>query len=55
MNAITKMIPFTYIPLSSVILYVAVAFVVAGVVIGFFGALFQFASISKEGNEILGW
>jgi len=56
MNAITKMIPFTYIPLSSVILYVAVAFVVASVVIGFFGSFISIRKyLKKEGNEILGW
>lgn len=56
MGAITSMIPFTYIPLSNVILYVAVAFTVAGVVIGFFGSFISIRKyLKKEGNEILGW
>ena len=56
MSAITSMIPFTYIPLSNVILYVAVAFAVAGVVIGFFGSFISIRKyLKKEGNEILGW
>ena len=56
MGAITSMIPFTFIPLSNVILYVAVAFVIAGVVIGFFGSFISIRKyLKKEGNEILGW
>ena len=56
MSAITSMIPFTFIPLSNVILYVAVAFVIAGVVIGFFGSFISIRKyLKKEGNEILGW
>lgn len=54
--AISEMIPFTYIPLQDVILFVAVAFVVAGVFIGFFGSLISIRKYLKmEGNEILGW
>lgn len=56
MSAITSMIPFTYIPLANVIIYVAVAFTVAGVVIGFFGSFISIRKyLKKEGNEILGW
>jgi len=47
---------FTAIPISEVIMYVAGAFVISGVLIG---ALSGFVSIrkylKKEGNEILGW
>lgn len=56
MNAITQMIPISYIPLADVILYVAAAFVVAGVLIGFFGSFISIRKyLKKEGNEILGW
>lgn len=56
MSAITSMIPFKYIPLGNVILYVALAFVIAGVVIGFFGSFISIRKyLKKEGNEILGW
>ena len=56
MKAVTDFIPISYIPLSEVILYVAVAFVVAGVVIGFFGSFISIRKyLKKEGNEILGW
>lgn len=49
-------VPITFIPLQNVILPVAVAFVVAGVVIGFFGSLMSIRKYLKmEGNEILGW
>lgn len=56
MRAVTGMIPFSYIPLGEVILYVALAFVAAGVVIGFFGSFISIRKyLKKEGNEILGW
>lgn len=44
------------IPIQSVILYIAGAFVVAGVLIGFFGSMISIRKYLKmEGNEILGW
>lgn len=56
MKVIVDLIPFTFIPITSVIGYVAGAFVGAGV---FIGAISGFISIRKylkmEGNEILGW
>lgn len=56
MSAITSMIPFSYIPLSSVLLYVAAAFALAGIVVGFFGSFISIRKyLKKEGNEILGW
>lgn len=56
MQAVVQLIPFTAIPLQSVILYVAAAFVVAGMVIGIFGSLISIRKyLKKEGNEILGW
>ncbi len=55
-SAITGLIPFTYIPLNEVIGLVAVAFVIAGVLIGFFGSFISIRKYLKmEGNEILGW
>ena len=45
-----------FIPLADVILYVAGAFAVAGVVVGFFGSFISIRKyLKKEGNEILGW
>lgn len=56
MEIVSHLIPFTAIPIMSVIWYVAVIFVAAGIIIG---ALSGFISIrkylKKEGNEILGW
>ncbi len=56
MNIVSNLIPFTAMPIMSVIGYVAVTFIIAGIVIG---ALSGFISIrkylKKEGNEILGW
>ncbi|MCH5303844.1 MAG: ABC transporter permease [Ruminococcus sp.] len=56
MNIVSNLIPFTAMPIMSVIWYVAAVFVIAGIVIG---ALSGFISIrkylKKEGNEILGW
>lgn len=56
MEIISRLIPFTAIPIGNVIWYVAIAFLAAGVLIG---ALSGFISIrkylKKEGNEILGW
>lgn len=56
MTIVSNLIPFTPIPIQNVILYVAVSFVGAGIIIG---ALSGFISIRKylkrEGNEILGW
>ncbi len=55
-NICSNVIPFTPIPITSVILYFALIFIGAGVVIG---ALSGFISIRKylklEGNEILGF
>lgn len=56
MSAITNFIPFDYIPLINVIFYVAIAFVVAGMIVGFFGSFISIRKyLKKEGNEILGW
>lgn len=56
MNAIEQFIPFDAIPLSDVIIYVAFAFLIAGVLIGFFGSFISIRKYLKmEGNEILGW
>lgn len=56
MDAITSMIPFSYIPINSMILYVAIAFVVAGMSIGAIGGFISMRKyLKKEGNEILGW
>lgn len=56
MGVITSLIPFTAIPISSVIGYVAVAFAVAGTAVGAIGGLISIRKyLKKEGNEILGW
>ena len=57
MTAIQQMLPiFVSIPIMNVIWYVAAAFAVSGVVIGFFGSLISIRKYLKmEGNEILGW
>lgn len=57
MTAIQQMLPiFDSIPIMNVIWYVAAAFAVSGVVIGFFGSLISIRKYLKmEGNEILGW
>ena len=56
MNIVTSVIPFTAIPLSDVFLYMAGAFVVAGVLIGMVSGIISIRKyLKKEGNEILGW
>ena len=56
MNAIEQFIPFTSIPLSDVIVFVSAAYLIAGVLIGFFGSFISIRKYLKmEGNEILGW
>lgn len=57
MTTIQQMLPiFVSIPIMNVIWYVAAAFAVSGVVIGFFGSLISIRKYLKmEGNEILGW
>ena len=56
MNIVTSVIPFTAIPLSDVFLYMAGAFVVAGVLIGMVSGIISIRKyLRKEGNEILGW
>ncbi|MCH5296693.1 MAG: ABC transporter permease [Ruminococcus sp.] len=56
MNAIEQFIPFKSIPLSDVIILVASAFLISGVLIGFFGSFISIRKyLKKEGNEILGW
>lgn len=56
MQAITHLIPFTAIPISSVIVYVAAGFIGAGIVIGALGGFISIRKyLKKEGNEILGW
>ncbi len=56
MNIVTSVIPFTAIPFSDLFLYVAGAFVVAGVFIGALSGIISIRKyLKKEGNEILGW
>ncbi len=57
MNAVQQMLPIINpIPLMNVIWFVAGAFIIAGVVIGFFGSFISIRKYLKmEGNEILGW
>ncbi|MCR5652771.1 MAG: permease-like cell division protein FtsX [Ruminococcus sp.] len=56
MNIVTSVIPFTAIPFSDVFLYVAGAFLVAGVFIGALSGIISIRKyLKKEGNEILGW
>lgn len=56
MKAIEQLIPFEAIPLSDVIIFVTAAFLIAGVLIGFFGSFISIRKyLKKEGNEILGW
>ncbi len=44
------------IPFSEVVLPLAIAFVIAGVLVGFFGGFISIRKyLKKEGNEILGW
>ncbi|MDD5796454.1 MAG: FtsX-like permease family protein, partial [Oscillospiraceae bacterium] len=56
MGVITNIIPFTSIPIESVIVYAAVAFLVCGMFIGAVGGFISIRKyLKKEGNEILGW
>lgn len=56
MKIVTSVIPFTAIPFSDVVLYVAGAFVVAGMFIGALSGVISIRKyLKKEGNEILGW
>lgn len=56
MEVITNIIPITQIPIESVILVVAGAFVIAGMLIGAIGGFISIRKyLKKEGNEILGW
>lgn len=56
MNAIEQLFPINAIPLSDVIIFVTAAFLIAGVIIGFFGSFISIRKyLKKEGNEILGW
>lgn len=56
MGVITNIIPFTSIPIESVIVYAAVAFLVCGMLIGAVGGFISIRKyLKKEGNEILGW
>lgn len=56
MTAITNIIPFEFIPISQIILPVALAFIAAGVIIGMLGSTLSMRKYLKlEGNEILGW
>ena len=49
-------LPLNFIPFSSVLIPIAIAFVIAGVVVGFFGGFISIRKYLKmEGNEILGW
>lgn len=55
-QAISRSMPIDFIPLTHVILPIAFAFVVAGVLVGFFGSFISIRKyLKKEGNEILGW
>ncbi|MEE1219028.1 MAG: permease-like cell division protein FtsX [Ruminococcus sp.] len=56
MEAISDFMHMTYMPLTEVIGYVAIAFTVSGILIGIFGSLISIRKYLKmEGNEILGW
>ncbi len=56
MGIVTNVIPFTAIPITDVILYVAGAFVVSGMFIGAVSGVISLRKyLKKEGNEILGW
>lgn len=56
MGVITDIVPFTAIPVSSIIGYAAIAFVVSGMLIGALGGFISIRKyLKKEGNEILGW
>lgn len=56
MAAIESFVPITSIPFDELFVYVAAAFVIAGLVIGFFGSFISIRKYLKmEGNEILGW
>lgn len=56
MHAIEQLFPINAIPLSDVIIFVIAAFLIAGVIIGFFGSFISIRKyLKKEGNEILGW
>ena len=49
-------LPLNFIPFSSVLVPVALAFMVVGVAVGFFGGFISIRKYLKmEGNEILGW
>lgn len=56
MYAIAQVIPFTAIPFTDVLVYVLLAFIAAGAIVGAFGSLISIRKyLKKEGNEILGW
>ncbi|HCA05490.1 MAG TPA: ABC transporter permease [Ruminococcaceae bacterium] len=49
-------LPIEFIPFSSVVLPLAGAFVIVGVLVGLFGGFISIRKyLKKEGNEILGW
>lgn len=49
-------LPIDYIPFTSVVIPLAAAFVIVGVIVGFFGGFISIRKyLKKEGNEILGW
>ena len=55
-QAISASMPIDYIPLADVIIIIAVAFAVSGILVGFFGSFISIRKyLKKEGNEILGW
>ncbi len=55
-QAISSSMPISFIPITEIILPIAVAFVIAGVLVGFFGSFISIRKyLKKEGNEILGW
>jgi len=55
-QAISKTMPIDYIPFTDVVLMILATFVVAGVLVGFFGSFISIRKyLKKEGNEILGW
>lgn len=56
MNIVTSVIPFSAIPFTDLFLYVAGAFVIAGIFIGALSGVISIRKyLKKEGNEILGW
>ena len=49
-------LPIDYLPFADVVVMLATAFVIVGVLVGFFGGFISIRKyLKKEGNEVLGW